>query len=365
MNTCTRKSPSKQVRFTRHDRAFAGIDMHKKNSVIAINLNGTAAFTGTVATDLNAIEGVLRPYKAVLRRVVIEAGPTGFGIARALKARGYPVTVCAPGKTARQPNPGAKCDRLDSDTLSRYAAAEDSRLLHAVAVPTEQQEQGRQVARLREQFFGKQRRTKQQIRGLLLYHGLDKPDPIGCWGRPALRRLRQAASGFPDGIAIALTAQTDELEGLLTLMARATKAMIKLAHEPRHAPLAETLRTHPGVGPIISIAFLCEVFAPGRFQNGKQVAAYCGLAPGVRQSGERAKPAPVIRVNRGGLRRLLIQGAHRWIAIDPAARRMYLRYLKNTGRMQKAIVAMARKMAVNLWNMAVTGQPYRPPVVAS
>jgi transposase len=126
--------------------------------------------------DAEAITRSLLPMKPFLKKVVYEAGPTGYGLARALQKAGLPIQVLAPGKIEREPNPGSKTDRLDCRKLAEYA--EEKKSLKAVAIPTEEEEADRQVWRLRDQLMTQQRRVKQQIKSLLLQNSLAEPEGL-------------------------------------------------------------------------------------------------------------------------------------------------------------------------------------------
>jgi transposase len=99
----------------------------------------------------------------------------------------------------------------------------------------------------------------------------------------------------------------------------------------------------------VSTVFAAEIFRPERFQNSDQVTSYLGLAPMVRQSGEQKGHGKLPPVGQRRLRSLLIEAAWSWIGKDTSAREFYKRILGRTGLSQKAIVAVARKLAVRLW----------------
>ena len=106
------------------------------------------------------------------------------------------------------------------------------------------------------------------------------------------------------------------------------------------------------------MTFLTEVYQPGRFVEPEELSCYVGLAPRVSQSGERRREGALIKAGRGTLRALLVEASWQWVGKDDFARAHYRRLTRNTGNSQKAIVGMARRMAVNLWCMAVRGEDY-------
>ena len=126
-----------------------------------------------------------------------------------------------------------------------------------------------------------------------------------------------------------------------------------------HARKIQLLQTHPGIGPVTSQMFKAEIFNPKRFKNKEELARYVGLAPTIIQSGQSLRDGPISKTGRPQLRSALIQAAWIWIAKDLRAREVYLRISRNTGQKNKAITAMARRLAVHLWKMLCNNEPYR------
>jgi transposase len=305
--------------------------------------------------DVAAIVQSLVPLRAHVQRVVYEAGPTGYGLARALQGAGLPVFVLAPGKIERAPNARSKTDRLDCRQLAEYA--EEKKTLPTVTIPTEAEEADRQLWRLRDQLTVQQRRVKQQIKSLLLQHGLPEPQGLSSWSKASVKALKHLGLRHP--LQLSLAVLLEELEALLAWRARVERHLAWLGRQKRHRRTQEILRTHPGVGPLTATAFALEVYHPQRFETAQQMTAYVGLAPRIRQSGDRCQEGPLIPAGRGTLRALLVEAAWRWIRLDDHARALYARLRRNTGRAQKAIVAVARHLAVNLWCMTVRQEVYR------
>jgi transposase len=264
------------------------------------------------------------------------------------------VEVIAPGKTPQPANPGSKSDRLDCRKLAEYAEKD---LLKPVAIPTEQEEADRQVVRLRDQLVIKQRRVKQQIKSLLLQQGIAEPAGLAHWSAEGIEAVRTMPATRQ--IRLALDVLVEELEHVVAARQRVEREMQWLARQKRHQAKHRILRTHPGVGPVTTMAFLAEVYQPHRFACAEELTSYVGLAPRVRQSGQTRREGPLIKAGRGALRSLLIEASWQWIRRDAAAAAVYRRLVGNTGSGQKAIVGMARRLAVHLWCMCCRGEEYR------
>jgi transposase len=355
MKKHNRKEDSQQViRATKRDAVFVGLDVHKSSFHMALRVNGVLVETVVLPASPKGVCDRLEAFKAGLRLVVYEAGPTGYGLVRELRRHGFPAQVIDPVKMPRAAGKGSKSDGLDCRNLAQLA---ENGQLPFVAVPSEDQEERRQVVRLREQVLGKLRRVKVQIKSFLLLYGIQEPVGLTFWSKRAVASLRELP--LSSNLRFVLDALLNETEFLESQSEQVRK---RLAANFRKGPDREQkalLCTHPGVGEVTATMFLLELFDPTRFSDKRQVACYLGLAPRIRQSGETRREGPTIRAGQGALRSKLVEASWVWVKRDAQAAKVYGRLVRNTGSGKKAIVGMARRMAVNLWAMTVTGESYR------
>lgn len=341
------------IRLTQDDDLYVGIDAHKKSFHVALWLNDAPAIDFVMPADNKKLIATLQNLRQSLRLVVYEAGPTGYSLARALKDADLPVSVVAPSKTPRQSAADSKTDSLDARKLAEYAA---KGLLRHIFIPSKHQEAHRQLTRLREQIVAKQTRVKLQIKSFLLQHGIEQPPGLSRWSDNALEYLKNIHLSEP------LRYCLDTLiEELLFVAAQLKSAEQKIKETFSEKPIFTTVKllsTHPGVGPTIAAQFAAEIFNPKRFKDKTQLAKYVGLAPSIHQSGQTSRYGPILKTGRPQLRCNLIQGAWMWIRKDAAAYKTYCRLIRNTGHHNKAITAMARKLAIHLWMMACENKPY-------
>ena len=343
----------KQIRLTKDDDLFAGIDTHKKSFHLAFWLNDAPAIDFVMPPDNVKLVDTLNKLRVALRMVVYEAGPTGYSLARMLQQAELPVSVVAPSKTPRQSAPDSKTDSLDARKLAEYAA---KGLLRHIAIPTKHQEAQRQLTRLREQLVAKQTRIKLQIKGFLLQHGIDQPDGLARWSICAIEKLKTIR--LSEHLRYCLDMLIEELRFIAEHLKSAEQKIKEAFSEKPLSTTCNLLATHPGVGPVIAAQFAAEIFNPKRFTDKTQLAKYVGLAPSVRQSGQMLRDGPILKTGRPQLRCMLIQGAWLWIRKDRDAYKTFCRLVHNTGHKNKAITAMARKLAVHLWKMACDNKPY-------
>ena len=361
MSKCRRKAKKGKsinlsaLGLSESDRVHVGIDVHKRSYHVGVLVNNNPVRTFVIPPDPSRTIEFLRPLEAGLVRMVYEAGPTGYGLARAFQEIGWPIEIVAPGKIPRPANRGSKSDRLDCIELATLSKEKNK--LKIVAIPTVQEEQDRQIIRLRAQIKKKEKRVKQQIKSLLLQYGIDAPPGLSNWTQAGIRAL--ATLEISPDLRFVLDSFVAELECLIRERKKTEKRIKEKSAEERFAKNKAILESHPGVGILTTMGFLTEVYQPGRFKDDSQVALYLGLAPGVKQSGDRRIAKPLLKAGQGPLRCLLIQAAWAWVGSDRRAAEVYNRLLRNTGYKQKAIVGVARRMAINLWWMLLRGEEYR------
>jgi transposase len=123
-------------------------------------------------------------------------------------------------------------------------------------------------------------------------------------------------------------------------------------------PEARLLMTHPGVGPVVSLAYVLTIGAWQRFPRGKHVASYLGLIPAEASSSDRRRLGHISKQGNTLLRWLLVEAASKAQRYDPSWHRQYLRLSINKHH-GVAKVAIAHKLAVRLYWMLRSGQDYK------
>jgi len=297
---------------------------------------------------------VLAPIKERVRMIVYEAGPTGFGLARTLRGNGFPVMVVAPSHIPKMPGRQPKTDSLDCQKLAMLAA---KGMLQQVYTPTEEEEADRALMRQREQYVRKLRRVKHHIKSFLLFHGLPEPEGLTNWANRAIATLK--AMHLNHELRFCLDQLLKELGWMQGQVLRVTKHIKELAATERHQQAYKQLTSVPGVGLITAMTFRTELLAPERFTRPEQVTRMIGLAPQIRQSGNSQWNGAVMKSGNARIRSILVESSWRWIRYDPWARSQYMRILSNTGSAKKAIVALARKLAIKLWRIETRGESYK------
>jgi transposase len=231
-------------------------------------------------------------------------------------------------------------------------------MLHPVYIPSEQEEQDRQIFRIREQHKTLLARTKQRLKALLLCHGLAAPAGLKHWSKAGVEALR--AMALPEALRWSVDELLLTLEEARKAVMRANRKLQQLARSERYKAAVERLRTVPGVGLIVAMGFLLELMNLKRFEDRRALSRFLALCPKVGRSNEQSWSEGRPELGQAMLRSLLVEAAWRWRRGDPYARMIFERYLANTAMKQKAIVALAHKLAVILWRLATGTLPYVP-----
>jgi transposase len=331
-----------------------GIDVHKKNYSLALLRADGACFTWTGPAKAKTLLEPVQRFGLRIKAVVYEAGPTGFGLSRELKRAGVCVMVVAASRIPRPVRAGAKCDRLDCIKLAEYA---DTRSVRGIAVPSKREEAERSLLRRRHALAAGRRRCKQRIKAHLLYLGVEAPEGLDNWSQASVAclgglSLEPSARLTLESLVRELCFHTEELR-------RVESQLLEQLSNGSQGKRLGYLRTVPGVGFLTAATYMLELFRPERFKNTRQVASYLGLAPMVRHSGDRSPRGKIAPVGQSGLRSLLIEASWVWKRRDAYAAKLYNRILSQTGIAQKAIVAVARRLAIILWRLAVEARGYR------
>ena len=289
------------------------------------------------------VEGLLRAGHEV--HVVYEACGFGFTLYRQLIAAGAQCYVIAPRKLDEQFT-RVKTDPRDATTLcqrlSRYLEG-NTRELAVIRVPSEEEEQARHVSRQREQLVHHRQKLEAQGRSLLINHAL--PAPAHWWKQQTWNRLQKH---LPAWITLRLEVARPALLSLQNQIDALTSELEAAA--PADIPA--------GLGKLTTVVMTREICDWRRFKNRRTISSYTGLCPGERSSGSKRVPGSVTKRGNPRVRAALVECAWRMVRFQPhyppVQKRLGLlcKGARATGAARKkAIVAVARHLAVDLWRI--------------
>ena len=298
-----------------------------------------AAYLGTLAPPL---------------RVGMETGPGAQAWARLLQSRGIDVQVL-PAQRVAEHRSGAKNDANDARAILR--ALRDTSI-HPVPVKSVEQLTMQALHRARQGWMARKTALGNQMRGLLLEHGVTvaQGDAALC---VALARVPQHEL-VPQRLRDLIEVLWDEWQAQVARIAASDLEFKALA---RQDPLARRLDAIAGIGPLTATALACKGLEPGRFRNARMFAAYFGVVPDQHSSGEKIRLGRMSKRGDGYVRQLLINGAHavvrvvRHDATDALSRRV-LRWRGRHG-VKGAAVRLANHNLRVVWAMLKNQTSYR------
>jgi transposase len=324
------------------------LDVHRDFCEVAIAEGGVVRSAGRIKTTPEQLE-LFAQSLGREDRVALEVTGAAWEIARILEGHVRRVVVVSPDDTGiRQAR--AKTDRLDARTLARLLWAGE---LDAVWMPDEDCRVMRRRLARREQMVRSRSRAKNEVHAVLMRRLQGKPpmsDLFGARGRGWLRELE-----LPVEEAETVDSALRHVEFLDSEIAAVDRLIAREALTSAHA---RRLMTVPGVNVICAATFLAAVGDVRRFHNARQLVAYLGLDPRVRQSGnEPAKGGRISKRGSASARWVLVEAA--WSVIQqPGPLRAFYQRLRARRGHGKAIVAVARKLAALLWCLLSRGEDY-------
>ena len=324
-------------------RIKLGLDVHAKQIVVVRQIDNAtpqpaqrfspAAFLTWAGQQLDLAEEVCSVY---------EAGPFGYGLHRSLLKLGIKNVVIRP-MNLDELRRGVKTDKIDAGELclrlDRYMAG-NHHALAVIRVPSQEEEQQRVWTRLRSQLLKDRMRWEAAGRSALLYFG--QPPSRATWWKPA--RWKALSVTLPESLRAQLEIYRELVLALDNKIRQLTASIEKQAS-----------RQPFGVGALTSEVLRREIGDWKRFNNRREVASLTGLCPGVYSSGQMRREGSITKHGNPRIRSALIELAWRLVRFQPDYqpvkkwRRCILAHPKSRAVRKKAIVALARRTAIDLW----------------
>jgi len=289
-------------------------------------------------------------------RVVMEASTPTRWINNLARRQGHEVIIANPRKIPVITANIRKSDRNDARLLGEIGQFKPELLS-----PIELREDVYQLVRTR--LFARQQLVKTRsslctfVRSQVKSVGQNLPP--GTTRTFALKMrplLPTELASVLDPILRTIQQLSDEIDGL--------DAEVKISSE-RDFPMTAVLQQVHGVGPLVSLAFVATVGAPDRFKDSRSLGPYFGLVPRLDQSGQSNPGLSITKHGDAYMRSLLVSAATRILGpfgVDSDLRRFGLRIIEQGGQRAraKARIAVARKLAVLLHRLLLTGEVYEP-----
>ena len=337
------------------DRLTVGVDLGDRWSQYCIlGLAGETLAEGQLRTTQ---EDVREFFQALtVARVVIEVGTHSAWVQDVITEWGHEVLVANPRLMEGSKRRKRKSDRIDANKLARLGRV-DPQSLHPIRHRSREVRQDLVVLRARDALVSVRTELINTARGLVKSMGTRLPR---CSSPSFAEKVKDA---IPVEVREALLPLVQLVETVKDCIARYDQKIEELVREKYgHTTL---LRQVKGVGPITSLAYVLTLEDPQRFSSSREVGPYLGLVPKQEDSGDSQPQLGISKTGDRMLRRLLVGSSQYMLGAfgpDTDLRRYGLRLCERGGKNAKkrAVVAVARKLAVLLHHLWVTGDVYEP-----
>ncbi len=332
---------------------FAGLDVSvKETSVCIVDDLGKIVREVKVASEPEALLVVLKNPSYRFKRIGLEAGPLSQWLFGALAEAGLPV-ICVETRQMRAVLK-AQINKTDRNDARGMAQMMRVGLYRPVHVKTLRSQKLRMLLTHRKLLQSKAIAIDNDLRGTLRNFGLK----VGMVGMAKFEtRIKELVENLPD---LAMLVEP------LLIVRRVLREQIGILHRRllavvREDDVCRRLMTVPGVGPVVALTFRVTVDVPARFRNSKSVGAAFGLTPSKYQSGESERTGGISRCGDEMMRVMLYEAAQTMLVVSTKwswLKAWAMKIARHRG-MKKAIVALARRLAVIMHRIWVDGTEFR------
>ncbi len=334
---------------------FVGLEDSKKTWKLAVRCEKMVIHRASMEATYSVLIGYLRNrFPECTIHLIYEAGFKGFNLYDRLVEDGIDGVVIPPHMVTEPKVNRVKTDKRDANRLALMLENHDFK--YGCHVPDKERREDRQVSRT---LIGIQKdiiRTRNRIRKLLDFHGVDVPFS-DRWNRKEFLALKELSVSEPlkASIAVLLT----QLEQLWDHQTTLRTYLRGLCRKERYRKAFEIARSLPGIGWFTAIRLILELGEDlSHFTMGKKIAGFVGLTCSEHSSGEMERKGRITGMGSGFIRSALIENS--WTAIRkyPALLAKFSRIWRASGNKQKAIVGVARMLIVRFRACVISGTPY-------
>jgi transposase len=338
---------------------YVGLEDSKKSWKVCVRSGRMVVHETSMPADYENLRNYFRnKFPECKIRVMYEAGFRGFELHDQLVAQGWECVVTPPHTVTEEKCSKKKNDRNDCRRLAKNNENGDYRMCH---VPDRQLREDRQISRLYGQLQRDINRVCNRIRKTIDFHGLDRFFPSGSWSRQQYKAAQERFKTLQisESLRCIFDRLFSELTQIRSLQKDVVLEMRKFARSERYQRSVNLLKSAPGIGVQTAIRLALEWGDIGRFKTKTQFSSFLGLIPSDYSTGEQDHKGHITRQGNRNVRSWLVECA--WLAIrhDPVLLEKYQRVVSHCGSGKKAIVAVARNLALRLRAMLLSGEPYQ------
>jgi len=354
-----KRSPKNQVVNRRYSGAApkhtVGMDLGDKTSrYFGLDQDGNQTREAGVATTTKALTTVFG--KMPRSRIALEVGTHSPWVSRLLESLGHEVIVANARRVRVISDSNRKNDKMDARLLARLARV-DPELLYPIRHRGERAQQHLAMIRSRAVLVDGRTALINSVRGQAKSFG----ERLGKFDADQMRV--EKLEKLPEGMQAALGPVLEIVEQMTKKIHEYDKQLAEIGRT--EYPETALLEQISGVGLLIALTYVLTLEDPWRFGRSRDVGPYLGLRPKQKESGESKPQLSITKEGDEYLRRLLVQGAHHILSTrspDTDLKRWGLTLAGNGSKKGKkrAVIGVARKLAVLLHHLWVSGEVYEP-----
>lgn len=336
---------------------YAGLDVSLRSCALCIvDEKGSVRLERELPCEIEAIADALADFPNPVARVGFEAGTMSQHLYFGLRDRGFDV-VCM---EARQVNAALSAMRNKTDRNDARGIAQVLRTgwFSPVHMKSRESHGVRALLSTRRALLSKTIDLANEVRGLLKIFGIRLPSSVSHG------RFDEVARGLVEMDEVLAHAMLPLLDARRALYDQFLELDRRVKRAASRDEVCLRMMTVPGVGPIAALTFKAAVDDPARFRKSRTVAAHFGLTPRRYQSGETDNPGRISKAGDRDVRSTLYAAANALLMRTMAGSRIKswgMRLMRTKGR-RRAVVAVARKLAVILHRLWIDGTQFRPTV---
>ncbi len=338
---------------------WMGIDAHMDSFQVTVLDREKIMFRGRIEANQKNVVALAQRMPNCKVHAVYEAGPTGYQLLRWLEAESISAFITAPSMVPTRGGDRVKTDKRDSLRLAENLRGGQ---LKPILERSDENYHDRELLRTRQQLLEHRSDACRQIRSKLLFHGIVPPGDLGkTWSKAFLEWLESSPTGNRP-LDVSLEALAGTYRDLTRRIDHLDAEIKEMSETETYHDNVAIVKSIPGVGVWTAMCLLVELYKPQDFDNEGALAHYIGLTPSEFSTGEQVRRGRITRTGNERVRAALVEASWRVKRQDPELQAFYERISKTNNRGPKrAIVAVARKLAVRIRAMLRDGQVYRLP----
>jgi transposase len=329
---------------------FVGCDIHKRTAVFTVLLaDGTVQATYSVVVTREALAQFAELHLTGEDRLAMEATTNTWGVADILRPHVLDIVISNPLRTRAIADAKIKTDKVDSRVLAELLRAD---YLPAVWQPGPETQRLRRLTHRRAALVSDRTRLKNRLHSVL-HHCLVPLPRFDLFSKQGRTWLQEQS--LPESEGAARDSDLRLLEHTEQEIAQLDQLLVRVAWQDEKVRL---LMSIPGIDYTVAQTCLAAIGDVSRFANAKKLASYLGLNPSTHQSATHCVHGHITKQGNAHARWLLVQAAQHLGAYRGPLGQTMRTIIRRKNR-KVAVVACARKLAVLVWHVLRSGEPFR------